>query len=148
MSFGNTPTFFLSFQGSQFHPRLLTLRTVGLTPAFLITSMHFSKDFIFSSGVLDVTNISTGILPPFKGSRCLAANKMCLSVIEAMLNSYLMKELTFLRGSHHIHHLRRKNKKRSGKFIAKEPELFMMAGEPTRIGLRGNERHTCIALFF
>jgi hypothetical protein len=45
---------------------------VKLTPAPLITSKHFSNALIFDSGSLVVTRISTGIFPPFSGSRCFA----------------------------------------------------------------------------
>jgi hypothetical protein len=43
-----------------------------LTPAALMTSMHFEKAFALSAGSFDVTNISTGILPPLSGSKCFA----------------------------------------------------------------------------
>jgi hypothetical protein len=86
----------------------------ALTPALLMTSMHFSKDLNFPSGSFVVTSISTGILPPFSGSRCLAE---WTPFIQQKLLHFGRNEFTFLRSCHNINSFQRKDEKRGWKLV-------------------------------
>lgn len=95
VSFGKTPTLFFICATTLVSGDYTTAVSLdrALTPALLITSMHFSKDLSFPSGSFVVTNISTGILPPLSGSRCLAEWTPSIQQISLVLRT---KGLPFL----------------------------------------------------
>jgi hypothetical protein len=87
-----------------------------------MTLRHFSNAFVFVSGSLVVTKISTGILPPFNGSKSSAMFPP--HQYEYSGGRARLARRTFLCGSDNVYGLGGEDKEGSRKFVSEEPELY------------------------
>ena len=88
-----------------------------------MVSKHFSNCFLFSSASLPLTKISTGTLPPFKGSRYEADKHV--SAAGLVMAAYLRREAEAAR----VFVLRILEKRRKRTFLLGSDDLEEVGGD-------------------